>query len=169
MHLAHDIYPQLRAQVPDLCLWLPGDGAPAALLALANEQVHVPGRVASLQPYLDGAAVVVAPIRIGGGMRVKVLEALAAGKAVVASPRALEGLNLVDGEQVLSAQSDEDFVRRVLWLIGNPAERSRLAGRARQWAVEHLSWDRTAAKYSALYDELQRDAQTADVERKSRG
>ena len=82
----------LRAEMPDLRLWLPGDRAPAGLTALADEQFLVPGRVPDLKPYLDQAAVVVAPLRIGGGMRVKVLEALAAGKAVVASRLAAEGL-----------------------------------------------------------------------------
>jgi glycosyltransferase involved in cell wall biosynthesis len=116
----------------------------------------VPGCVPSLTPYLNRAAVVVVPIRSGGGMRVKVLEALSAGKAVVASSRAVEGLDIVSGEHALLAESDEDFVRQVLWLLRHPEERGALARRARAWSVANLGWDRAASQYAALYDDLLR-------------
>ncbi len=154
LRLGTAIYPRVAVETPGVRLRLVGDRAPAALTSLASEHIAVPGRVPSLGPYLEEAAVVVVPIRIGGGMRVKVLEALGAGKAVVASPRALEGLDLVDGEQVLVAESDEDFVRTVGWLLRHIEERAALGKRARAWAEANLGWERAAAQYAALYDEL---------------
>ena len=163
LRLARNIYPSLRAETPDLRLWLLGDRAPAELTAMADEQLCVPGRVPELSPYLDEASVVVAPLRIGGGMRVKMLEALAAGKAVVASRLAAEGMNLVDGEHVLYAESDKEFVHQVTWLLRRPDDRAALARRARAWAVSHLSWDRAAAQYAALYEDLLRQPRGAGV------
>ena len=78
----------------------------AVARALAGEGVTVTGRVADTRPHLDGAAVVVAPLSLGGGMRVKVLEALAMGKALVATPRALAGIELTPGDQALVGETD---------------------------------------------------------------
>lgn len=154
LRLARDIYPLLRAAIPDLRLVLPGDRPPAALHELAGGQIEAPGCVPDLKPYLDRAAVVVVPLRVGGGMRVKVLEAIAAGKAVVASGLALEGLDLVHGEQAICAETDAEFVAATLHLLRNPEERTALAARARAWATTHLSWERAATQYGALYDDL---------------
>lgn len=154
LRLARDIFPRLRAEVPDLRLSLPGDCAPAELTSLASDRIEVPGRVPDLAPHRDRAAVVVVPLRLGGGMRVKVLETLSAGKALVASPLAVEGLDLVDGDHLLFAQTDDEFVALTLRLLADPAERARLARQARAWAVEHLSWERAVEQYDALYNAL---------------
>ncbi len=154
LRLGRVIFPRICAEWPDVQLWLIGDRAPDSVRDLASESIRIPGRVAELTPYLDRAAVVVVPLRLGGGMRVKVLEALGAGKAVVASRLATEGLDLVDGQHVLHAESDEEFVQQVLQLLRRPQERVALAQAARAWALQHLSWERAGAQYSALYDAL---------------
>ena len=148
------IFPRLRTEFPQLLAHIVGDAPPLAIRELAGENVVVTGRVPDTGPFLDRAAVVVAPIRLGGGMRVKVLEALAAGKAVVASPLAVEGLDVVDGEQAVLAESDEQFHDAIAGLLRDPERRIRLAGRARAWAVEHLGWQKTVAAYERLYDSL---------------
>src|SRR5205823_4969433 len=84
--------------------------------------------------------VVVAPIRRGGGMRVKVLEALAGGKAVVASPLAAEGLEVAD--QLVLAETDDEFVGAISRLLAEPERRRELAERARRFALERLGWAR---------------------------
>ena len=87
-------------------------------------------------------------------MRVKVVEALAHGKAVVASRRAIEGLTVADGEQVSLAETDDEFVARIVALLESPSARAAMAGKARDWAHEHLGDDRWVAEYEALYDRL---------------
>jgi glycosyltransferase involved in cell wall biosynthesis len=119
-----------------------------------SESVIVTGRVDSVEPYLDQAAVVAAPLRLGGGMRVKVLEALAAGKAVVASTRALEGLSVVDGQHVLVADSEDEFVLGISQLLENREMRMTLATEGRRWAAENLSWQSRLQSFERLYDRL---------------
>jgi len=154
LRLATAIYPRLHARVPGLRLHLVGDHPPHALRALASEHIVVTGRVPDVTPFLERATVVVAPLRQGGGIRVKVLEALAAGKAVVASSLAVEGLEVVSGEHCLVADTDEDLVAAIAELLEDPARRSRIAAAAHAWAAANLGWTRAVAAYEALYDRL---------------
>jgi glycosyltransferase involved in cell wall biosynthesis len=103
-------------------------------------------------PYIDRAAVVVAPIRIGGSMRMKVLEALAAGKALVATPRAAEGVEATPGEHYLLAEDEDELVDNLARLLLDPEVRRRLGEQARAWATENLGWDRGLAAFERLYD-----------------
>jgi glycosyltransferase involved in cell wall biosynthesis len=103
-------------------------------------------------PYLDRAAVVVAPIRIGGSMRGKVLEALAAGKALVATPRAAEGVEAVDGEHLVVADGEDELVEAVVGLLLDRARRRRLGESARRWAESNLGWKDGVAAFEKLYD-----------------
>lgn len=151
VRLAMQIFPAVKAGCPDAQLYIVGDHPPEELRALAGQGVVVTGRVAQVTPYLDQAAVVVAPLRLGGGMRVKVLEALAAGKAVVASGLALAGLGLTPGEQAILAESDEQFSDACLRLLAHPEKRLALATAARAWALENLSWERPVLAYEELY------------------
>ncbi|MEA2219185.1 MAG: polysaccharide biosynthesis protein PslH [Solirubrobacteraceae bacterium] len=152
--LAQRILPTVRARHPDVRLELVGGSPPRELLALAGEAIFVPGEVASVTPYLDRAAVVVAPITLGGGMRVKVLEALAAGKAVVASTRAAEGIGARAGEEIAIADGDAATAQAISRLLADPGARRRMAGRAREWALRELSWSAMADSYDELYARL---------------
>jgi glycosyltransferase involved in cell wall biosynthesis len=113
--------------------------------------------VADIAPYLNRAAVVVAPLRLGGGMRVKVLEALAAGKAVVASPLAVVGLDVANENEVILAENAHQFSDAIVRLLAHPEHRSALAGRARAWACAKLSWEKSIAVYEAMYERLRAD------------
>jgi polysaccharide biosynthesis protein PslH len=152
--LINQIFPQVQFRFPGVCLFIVGNHAPSDLLRHANEHVKVTGYVPDVKPYLDKATLVVVPLRLGGGMRVKVLEALAAGKPLVASSRAVEGLGLVNGEQVVLAEDDEEFSRAIIALLGNSSKRTLLATRARIWACANLSWEKTVAAYEDLYHRL---------------
>jgi glycosyltransferase involved in cell wall biosynthesis len=149
--LAETIFPRLRALHPGATLELVGPEPPPGLEA---EAVVVTGAVPDVTPHLDRAAVFVAPLRLGGGMRVKVLEALAAGKAVVASPLAVEGLEVRDGEELVLAETDDEFAERVAQLLGDPERRRALAERARRFALERLGWEHALASYERLHASL---------------
>jgi glycosyltransferase involved in cell wall biosynthesis len=122
--------------------------------ALAGGAVTVHASVPDVTPYLDRAAVVVAPVRIGGSMRMKVLESLAAGKAVVASPRAAEGVEELAGEQLVVAVDAEEMADALASLLLDPARRRRLAESARRWAEANLGWEQGVAAFEELYDTL---------------
>jgi glycosyltransferase involved in cell wall biosynthesis len=154
LRLQRSIFPAVRARHPDVQLELLGGGATSEMLAAAGEGILLRGHVPELAPFLDRAALVVAPIRLGGGMRVKVLEALAAGKAVVASPRAAEGLDVEDGHELVLADTDEAFVAAVSGLLADEERRVELARAARRWAERELGEDRFVAAYEALYARL---------------
>jgi glycosyltransferase involved in cell wall biosynthesis len=100
---------------------------------------------------MDEAAVIAVPLRMGGGMRVKVLEALSAGKAIVASPLAVAGLEVTDGVELLVASSDREFVDAIVRLLEDVPTRVRIAGNARAWAAENLAWGPRVAQYDELY------------------
>jgi glycosyltransferase involved in cell wall biosynthesis len=148
------IFPCVKAQFPELALYVLGDGPPAWVREMAGENVFVTGRVPDTGPYLDRATLVAVPLRLGGGMRVKVLEALAAGKAVIASSLALEGLDLTDGEQVVLAETDQQFCDAIAGLLRDPGRRVALARRARAWACANLGWEKSVAAYETLYTSL---------------
>jgi glycosyltransferase involved in cell wall biosynthesis len=149
--LVREIYPRVRARAPAARLRIVGPNPPPGL---TRDGVEVTGEVPEVRPYLDRASVVVAPLRLGGGMPVKVAEALAAGKAVVATGLAAEGLGARDGDQLLLADDSDGIADAAAGLLLDPARRAAMATRARAWAVEHLAWDAPAAAFERLYDSL---------------
>jgi glycosyltransferase involved in cell wall biosynthesis len=152
--LAGTIFPRIAAGRPAARLLLVGADPPASVQALASDAIVVTGEVADLRSLLDAAAVVVAPLRSGGGMRVKALEALAAGKALVASSLALEGIDVRAGEHALVADDDAGFADAVAALLDDEHRRSALGRAARAWAETHVEWRVVTEAYDALYASL---------------
>jgi glycosyltransferase involved in cell wall biosynthesis len=154
--LAGTIFPRVAALVPEARLELVGHAPGEEVLALAGGAVSVHASVPDVTPYLDRAAVVVAPIRMGGSMRMKVLESLAAGKALVVSPRAAEGVEELTGEQLLVVEDADEMAEALASLLLDPARRRSLAESARRWAESNLGWERGVAAFEDLYDTLRR-------------
>jgi polysaccharide biosynthesis protein PslH len=152
--LANDIFPSVRARIPAASLTLIGSHAPPGALPIERSTVRLRVDVPDVRPYLDAAAVVAVPIRRGGGMRVKVLEALSAGKAIVATPLALEGLDVTSGEQVVVAETATQFADALTVLLSDRKRRTRMAKAARAWAERHLDIAAEVAAYERLYDSL---------------
>ncbi len=151
-HLVEAIHPRVRQRVPDAMLTIIGGGAPEAFGR--DVGVVFEGHVPDLAPSLARAAVVVAPVTSGGGMRVKVLDALAAGKALVASSRAIEGLDVRHGEHLLVADGDEETANAIVEILRDGDRRRALEAAARAWAEHSLSWESRVAAYEALYGRL---------------
>jgi glycosyltransferase involved in cell wall biosynthesis len=154
MRLARNIFPKVRAANPAASLCIVGPDPAGRAAALAGDGVIVTGEVPDVRPFLDRAAVVIVPLRFGGGMRVKVMEALASGKAVLASRLAIEGLAVEDGDQVVLAETDEEFAAAAGRLLADAHGRERLATAARAWAVANLGWERPLAAFETLYASL---------------
>jgi glycosyltransferase involved in cell wall biosynthesis len=151
IRLARDIHPRVRTRYPGTRLYIVGEDPPARLAALSQDDVIITGRVADVTPYLNRAAVVAVPIRFGGGVRVKVLEAMAAGKAVVASPLAAAE---VAKDQLALAESDDEFVEAIVQLLRNPEERSALGSTGRQWVTAHASTRLMVDSLEAIHDSV---------------
>jgi glycosyltransferase involved in cell wall biosynthesis len=152
--LARSIFPRALERVPDARLELVGHGPGEEVRALARGPVSVHASVPDVTPYLDRAAVVVAPIRIGGSMRMKVLEALAAGKALLATPRAAEGVEAVAGEHFALAEDENELVDELVHLLLDVDRRRALGTNARDWAEQNLGWDRGVEAFERLYETL---------------
>jgi glycosyltransferase involved in cell wall biosynthesis len=148
--LASEVLPRVRKRHPGAILRLVGEGTPD-YADLGGVEAF--GRVPDVTPFLDAAAVVVAPARVGAGMRVKVLEALVAGKAVVASPLAVAGLSVEPGRDVVVADP-RNFADAVSSLLSDRDRRAELGRSAREWALAHLGWGRALDEYDALYARL---------------
>jgi glycosyltransferase involved in cell wall biosynthesis/GT2 family glycosyltransferase len=160
--LARQVFPEVRRRISGARLVLAGSHPPASIRRLADDAIEVTGRLPSLSEQYARAAVVAAPLFSGGGIRVKVIEALAAGKAVVATPLAIEGLAM-SGEPCLRiASGPTEFASAIVDLLADPSARRALESRARRWAEEELSWRRTVDAYDRLYRELLRDGRRVD-------
>jgi polysaccharide biosynthesis protein PslH len=149
--LLKTIFPRVRQALPTATLLIVGADPPSELLSAAGDGVNVTGWVDDPMPYLLGASVVVAPLRQGGGMRVKVLEACAAGKALIASGLAVEGLSLNNGVEFVLADTDDAFVESSLDLLSEFSRRQELGEAARRWAEHTLDLDQWASDYESLY------------------
>lgn len=154
LRLAQHIFPAVRAECPAAHLWLVGNAPPPELLALRSRAIRVTGRVPDVRPYLARAGVFLSPLRLGAGIKNKVLEALAMACPVVATPLSLDGIAVTEGESALAAASDADLAAAALRLLADPplAERMGQAGRALVQA--HYSWSRAATQYEALYRQV---------------
>jgi polysaccharide biosynthesis protein PslH len=156
LRLARSIFPRVRSARPGVMLEIVGGSPPPELRALASDAIHVTGSVSSVVPHLDRAAVVLAPIALGGGVRVKMLEALAAGKAVVASSRAAEGIDARPGKELIVADGDAATAAATIKLLDDEPTRRELAGHARAWALRELRWGAMADRYDELYHRLEK-------------
>jgi glycosyltransferase involved in cell wall biosynthesis len=154
VRLMRSIAPRIRQRVPSLRVSVVGAAPTAEMREAASPQDDITGAVPSVAPYVNEAAVVVLPIRLGGGMRVKLLEALAAGKAVVASPRAAAGVSVTPGVDLELAETDDEFADTVVALLLDDTRRADLARNARAWALMNLGWSRAVQRYEELYSSL---------------
>ena len=156
LRAAWQVLPRVHVAHPNVRLVLVGANPPPEVMALRSDSVEVTGEVDNVIPYLDRAAVVLAPIALGGGTRIKVLEALAAGKAVVGTTSAAQGTNAAGVDAIVLADTDDDLAAACVNLLNVPDERRRQGARARDWAVHELAWSKMADRYDDLYDRLER-------------
>jgi glycosyltransferase involved in cell wall biosynthesis len=164
VRLARAIFPRVVELAPEATLEIVGPNPPPELHASAGPVV-VTGYVADVEAHVRRAAVFAAPIRLGGGMRLKVLEALAAGKAIVASPLAARGTGARDGEELLLADTDEAFATAIAELLRDPERRRALELRAHAFAAEALGWEHVVDAYRHLHASLGSRQSTASPER----
>jgi glycosyltransferase involved in cell wall biosynthesis len=148
MRLATEILPAIRALRPDARLEIVGRQPDHEVRALGEwPGVTVVGEVPDIRPHLARAAVVVAPIEFGGGVRNKVLEALAAGRAVVCTPKGAEGLEVRDGEHLVVSDL-EAVPRQVAELLGDADRRERLGAVGRVLVQERYDWSALGARFT---------------------
>jgi glycosyltransferase involved in cell wall biosynthesis len=150
-----DIWPRIGAADPATSLQLVGRSAPVDRARYdAEPGVQVLGQVPDIRPPLTQARCVVVPIRIGGGTRIKILDAWALGKAVVSTSIGCEGLDAVDGENILIRDTPEEFARAVLDVLHDTRLRTHLERNARCTALDRYSWGLVGRRIRSAYTEL---------------
>lgn len=141
---AREVLPLVRRARPGARLLLVGNKPAPEVLALAGEAVEVTGWVDDVRPWIDRAALFVAPMRLGAGIKNKVLQAWAMGKAVVATSAATGGLLAEPGVNIEVADGAQALAERIVALLADPARRTALGAAARATIEAHYTWARRA-------------------------
>lgn len=153
LFLLRDVWPLLKQRIPDLRLDVVGSAPPDSILRLAAslDDVRVHGFVDDVRPLIEAAAIYVCPIRDGGGTKLKILDAFAMGKCVVAHPIACEGLDFTPGRHVALASSTQEFAKSVEKLLANDTLRINMGVAARELAVKRYSFAEIGARLCDVF------------------
>ena len=153
LHFYTHILPKIRAEFPKTKFYLIGKNPSGFWLDQVQKDplLVAPGYVEDLRPWMAKAGVIVVPMRIGSGIKNKILEPMAMGKAVVATPMSCAAIQAKNEENILLAEEPENFAGQVVRLLKDSGLRRRIGENARKFAVQNHSWERNARQYEALY------------------
>lgn len=147
-----EIYPLVRRQHPAVKMTFLGTSPPKEIAeaAILDNQIRVTGFVDDIRSYVDEAAVMVVPIRIGSGTRIKILDGMAMGKAIVSTSVGCEGLNVSDGKNILIADNPQDFANRTVEILKNGNMRMKIEKEALKLA-KSFDWSLINEKQETAY------------------
>jgi polysaccharide biosynthesis protein PslH len=156
---AQKVLPQIQAQVPQVQFQIVGMNPHPRLEELrANPAITITGAVDDIRPYIEAAAVYVVPMRVGGGTRFKVLEAMAYGKAMVSTSLGIEGIPVENHRELLIADRPEAFAASVLELLQDQRQSGRqthqLGMAAQKFVAEHYTWEKIVPRLEQVYRQL---------------
>jgi sugar transferase (PEP-CTERM/EpsH1 system associated) len=154
VHFLDTIWPSIVAQLPGIRFFAVGQDPPPELRAIArrDERVVVTGKVPDIRPYVRQSAVYIVPIRVGGGTRLKVLDAMASGKAIVSTSVGCEGIAARPGEHLVVADSPAEFAASTVALLRDPARRLGLGAAARRLVERKYAWSVVGGQLLHAYD-----------------
>ncbi len=151
----NEVFPLIRERVPDVTLTIIGKNPPQDFLDLAAKNpgaVKVTGYVPELPPYLEQSALMVVPVRAGGGMRVRILEAFAYAMPVVTTTIGLEGIHAEPERDVLVADTASDFAKRVVELLEDTSLQEKLSTNGRRLAETKYDWQVVLSAMKPIYE-----------------
>ena len=152
---ADEVFPRIQEKIPDVKFSIVGGNPSGRVQKLAErEGVVVTGRVPEIKPYFAEATVFVVPLRIGSGTRLKILEALAMGKAIVSTSVGAEGLDLRDGEEIFITDEPETFADAVTRLLTDEQLRRRIGENGRARVERDYDWRSIGEKLHTLYTQI---------------
>jgi glycosyltransferase involved in cell wall biosynthesis len=154
LRLARDIFPRIKRAVPKARLYLVGGNPPPELLACASDDIEIPGRVPDLRPYFEYALIYISPLRLGAGIKNKILEAMAMQTPVVGTPLSCDGIPVLQGQHALLGTSDDDLIRNVFLLLKDSELRRQIAHNGRQLIEQQFTWQRVADMYEDMYRQV---------------
>ncbi|MBN1994816.1 MAG: glycosyltransferase [Anaerolineae bacterium] len=155
------VLPLIQAQRPHTTFAVVGQRPHPRLDTLrCNPNIVITGYVDAMPPYIAGATVYVVPLRVGGGTRLKILEAMAMRKPIVSTTVGAEGFPVVNGQELILADEPEDFARAVLDLLDNPSRRIRLGAAGEAFARANYGWDTLVPQLEKVYQQNHQRRQT---------
>src|ERR1039458_5844263 len=152
-YFCSQIWPRICHEFPDAIFQIVGRDPFPKVKRLASESVQVTGTVPSVEEYLEKASVVVVPLRIGGGTRLKIFEAMAMGKALVSTSIGAEGLDVESGRDLLLADDTSSFADAVILLLRDAAIRRRLEQAAVRLAAQY-DWSHVVKQFDEVLNKL---------------
>jgi glycosyltransferase involved in cell wall biosynthesis len=156
---AEEVLPTIRERRPEVSFEIVGKDPSRAVQALGERaNVRVTGFVEDLGEHVSRASVVVLPIRVGTGIRMKALHAMAMGKPLVATPLAVQGIAIADGEHASLAAEPTDFAEAVLDLLGDTDRQTRYRGEARALVERDHDWPTITGQLETFYEGVVADA-----------
>jgi polysaccharide biosynthesis protein PslH len=154
LFLLREVWPLLLRSHPSARLKIVGQHPTPEILAFRGSGVEITGRVEDIRPHLAGAALTIAPLRMGGGTRLKVLEAMAMAKAVVSTPLGAEGILAEPGRHLLLAEDAPGLAAAIGRILDDPGLGARIGAAGRRLVEDRYSWDASALAMEGLYHEL---------------
>jgi len=151
-YFCREVLPLVRKEIPDVELSIVGSNPHPLIMSLAAQPgIQVTGFVPDIRPYMAASAVYVVPLRLGVGIRGKILEAWSMKMAVVSTSVGCAGLRCENDRNLLIADNSEHFAAQVLSLLRDPARRQRLGEEGRKTVEQHYGWEKAARELDALY------------------
>jgi len=153
---ARQVYPLIQGKVPQVRLYLVGARPPAEIRALEKQDtsIRVTGYVEDVVPYLQDSAVFVVPLHVGSGMRVKILEAWAWGTPIVTTSVGCAGIPVHPGEDILIADTAEDFAAAVVQVLQDGETGAKLSVNGRRYVEDQFDWRVVCQKLDEVYERI---------------
>jgi glycosyltransferase involved in cell wall biosynthesis len=163
LYFLDEIWPLVKAKCHECVFYAVGQDPPQEILQIAGKDpsVVVTGYVDDVRPYVAKSAVYIVPLRVGGGTRLKVVDAMAQGKAIVSTSIGCEGISVTPGKNIIIADSPELFAQEIITLLKDRDKREKIGTAAREMVEKDYSWDVIGEKMEKLYNTLIRDEPTA--------
>jgi sugar transferase (PEP-CTERM/EpsH1 system associated) len=150
LYFAREILPRIRQAEPETTLSIVGRAPTPPVVRLAQEAgIEVTGRVDDVRPHVASADAYIVPLRIGGGTRLKIFEAMSMGKAVVSTTIGAEGLPVTNGRDIVIADDPKEFANAVVGLIRDDRNRQQLESAARRLVLDHYDWSAVAHDFES--------------------
>lgn len=151
-----EIWPLIKKSVPDITINVIGKNPPDDFLKFSQKDgsFNFLGFVDDVRPYISESAIYVVPLRFGGGSRLKILDALAMGKAIISTKVGAEGINVTNDKDIIIADKPEEFANQIISLLKDTKKLNRMETNARKLAVEQYSWKSIAPKLEWVYQTL---------------
>jgi sugar transferase (PEP-CTERM/EpsH1 system associated) len=168
-YFTDQVLPLIKQTIPQVSLTIVGRKPSAKLTGLSNADpsIAVTGRVDDVRPYIDRAAVYIVPLRIGGGTRLKIYEAMAMEKPIVSTTIGAEGLPVTDGRELMLADTPESMAATIVTLLRDRSLAKSIGERAAATVRENFGWERVAHRFAAICEKtrVQRHLQGTHITR----